>query len=62
MSPQLNTVDQISRMSECRQFGHLPPEVEHLPDHVTRITCPRCKKSVRERGLSDHPDAARDAA
>jgi hypothetical protein len=41
----------------CHVDGHAPPEVEHLSDWRTRIRCPRCRKSVIERGLADHPDA-----
>jgi len=46
--------------TDCQIFGHAPPEVEHLSGvsdlgPATRIRCPRCKKSVIEHNLSDHP-------
>ena len=44
---------------DCGSRGHAAPLVRHLPDWCTRITCPRCGKSVIERGLSDHPDVAK---
>ena len=42
---------------ECASAGHAPPLVEHLPEWRTRITCPRCGRTVIETGLADHPDA-----
>lgn len=54
-----NTAEKIDGLAQCYQFGHAPPEVTHLPGHVTLITCSRCRKTVREVGLSDHPDAAK---
>jgi hypothetical protein len=47
--------DEICARQDCRLDGHLPSEVEHLKGHYTRLTCPRCGKSVIEHGLSDHP-------
>jgi hypothetical protein len=44
--------------ADCARYGHEPPLVEHLPDWRTRLTCPHCRKSVIERGLTDHPEAA----
>jgi hypothetical protein len=48
---QMNTAERITKMSECRQFGHAPCDAEYnkVLDQ-TKITCPRCRKSVWEKG------------
>jgi hypothetical protein len=50
-------MDRVTYETECQVVGHAPADVEHLKGHYTKLTCPRCKKSVIEHGLSDHPDA-----
>jgi hypothetical protein len=55
-------MDNLAYALECQSVGHLPADVEHLKGHYTKLTCPRCRKSVIEHGLSDHPDASKEGA